>query len=159
MDYNCDTPISQSRTSSHRGAIVYNWAFWRALTPNFHEVSEGFYRSAQLTPGKLKTCISRYGIKTVVNLRGVRSNCRLLALEEEVCKKLGVKLIHMRLLSREYPHVSHIAELHELITNNTEPILMHCKGGADRAGLVSTLRSVKAISIPTLRCRQDRTHR
>ncbi|MFN3444028.1 MAG: hypothetical protein ACK4Z3_16590, partial [Rhizobium rosettiformans] len=41
------------------------------LSGNFHEVLPGqFYRSAQLSGERLGAEIDRYGIKTVINLRG-----------------------------------------------------------------------------------------
>jgi protein tyrosine/serine phosphatase len=42
------------------------------LSGNFHTVVAGeFYRSAQLTPQRLETYQQLYGIRTIVNLRGI----------------------------------------------------------------------------------------
>src|SRR5690242_684397 len=50
------------------------WA-WQSsivrLSKNFYEVDPGkFYRSAQLSPTELKDVVDKYGIKTVISLRG-----------------------------------------------------------------------------------------
>ena len=108
--------------------------FWT----NFSKVDEGVYRSAQLTPWKLKKIIKKYGIKTIVNLRGTHKNY-LYQKEKEICEKMGVKYIPFQISSRNLPKDYEIEELINIFKNEKRPILFHCKAGADRTGMVATL--------------------
>ncbi len=105
---------------------------------NFHKVDEGVYRSAQLTPWKLKKIIEKYGIKTIVNLRGTKQNY-MYEKEKEICKKEGVKYIPFQISSRSLPKDYEIETLINIFKNEQKPILFHCKAGADRTGMVTTL--------------------
>jgi len=110
--------------------------FWT----NFYEVDKGIYRSAQLTPWKLKKIIKKYKIKTIINLRGNNENY-LYKKEEEICKKFGVDYYKVSLLSRN-PHKIRRSELEKLINifkSAKKPILFHCKAGADRSGFSAVL--------------------
>ena len=108
--------------------------FWT----NFHKVDEGVYRSAQLTPWKLKKLIKKYNIKTIVNLRGTKKNY-LYQKEKEICEKLGVKYIPFQISSRNLPKPEEIETLINIFKTEKKPILFHCKAGADRTGFVATL--------------------
>jgi len=108
--------------------------FWT----NFHKIDKEVYRSAQLTPWKLKKLIKKYNIKTIVNLRGDRKNY-MYKKEEEVCKDMGVKYIPFKISSRNLPKPEEIEELINIFKNEKKPILFHCKAGADRTGFVATL--------------------
>ena len=108
--------------------------FWT----NFHKVDEGVYRSAQLTPWKLKKIIKKYNIKTIINLRGNKKNY-LYEKEKEICEKMGVKYISFSIASRSLPKPEEIEKLVEFFKNEQKPMLFHCKAGADRTGFVATL--------------------
>ena len=57
------------------------------LIQNFHTVEEGaLYRSAQLSKNQYKRKIKRYGIKTIINLRGA-STKKWYKREKEIAKK------------------------------------------------------------------------
>jgi len=110
--------------------------FWT----NFYEVDKGVYRSAQLTPWKLKKIIKKYKIKTIINLRGNNKNY-LYKKEEEICKKFGINYYRVSLSSRN-PHTIRKSELEKLINifkSAKKPILFHCKAGADRTGFSAVL--------------------
>jgi len=124
--------------------------FWRVVKEehnfinlfwfNFHKVDEGVYRSAQLTPWRLKKIIKKYGIKTIVNLRGNNKNY-LYKREKEICEEMGVKYLTVSLLSRSPERIrkEELEKLVEILQNAKKPILFHCKAGADRTGFVSVL--------------------
>ncbi|NCV20118.1 MAG: protein tyrosine phosphatase [Rhodobacterales bacterium] len=95
-------------------------AFIRIFWNNFHEISEGVYRANQPSPSHLKS-YKKLGVKSVLSLRG-RANQSYDLFEDEYCKRLGLNLIYIQVL-RELP----------------KPLVLHCKSGADRAGLVSAL--------------------
>ena len=110
--------------------------FWT----NLAKVDEGVYRSAQLTPWKLKKLIKKYNLKTIINLRGNKKNY-MYQKEREICKSLGVEYYTISLLSRA-PHRIRKEELEKLIfllQNAKKPLLFHCKAGADRTGFTAVL--------------------
>ena len=107
---------------------------WRSL----HKISEQTYRSNQPFPWQILDDKNKRGIKTVVNLRGVR-NCSSFFLEKETCEKHNIKLINFPVTSRAAPKVETILAAKKLFNEVEYPIIMHCKSGADRAGLMSAL--------------------
>ena len=107
---------------------------------NFHVVDEGrAYRSAQPTADQLANVIEEFGIRTVVNLRGVNPGEPWYDAEAAVCEVLGVTLADHAMSARSLPS----AEVLEAITNTLltadYPILIHCQAGADRAGAISAI--------------------
>lgn|GEM_PF-1603916 len=104
---------------------------------NFHRVDEGIYRSAQLTPWRLRKIVKKYGIKTIINLRA-RENY-LYRVEEEICFQLGVHYQIFSIASRTLPKGDEVERLSHLLQTLPKPILIHCKAGADRTGFVSAL--------------------
>ena len=108
--------------------------FWT----NFHKVDNEVYRSSQLTPWKLKRLIKKYNIKTIINLRGNHKNY-LYQKEKEICKKMDVIYIPFQISSRNLPKDYEIESLINIFKNAKKPLLFHCKAGADRTGMVSTL--------------------
>lgn len=74
----------------------------------------------------------------VINLRGHRQ-CGADALGREACTKLGLPYLDMAFESRNAPHKERILRFHKLYSTARFPLLLHCKSGADRAGLASGL--------------------
>ena len=107
---------------------------------NFHKVDEGVYRSAQLTPWRLKKIIKKYGIKTIINLRGNNKNY-LYQREKEICEEIGVDYYTVALLSRSPERIrkEELEKLVNILKTAKKPILFHCKAGADRTGFVAVL--------------------
>lgn len=113
--------------------------FINLLRQNFHRVDEKTFRSSQPTPGQIEERVRRYGIKTVLNLRGFAKNSPLLELEQEACDRAGVKLKHFKITSRSIPTAEKLREAKALFEELEYPLMLHCKAGADRAGLMSSL--------------------
>ena len=107
---------------------------WRSL----HKISENTYRSNQPFPWQILADKNKRGIKTIINLRGVR-NCSSFFLEKETCERHNIKLINFPVTSRAAPKVETILAAKKLFNEIEYPIIMHCKSGADRAGLMSAL--------------------
>ena len=107
---------------------------------NFHKVDEGVYRSAQLTPWRLKKIIKKYGIKTIINLRGNNKNY-IYKKEKEICEEMGVEYYTVALLSRSPERIrkEELEKLVDILKNAKKPLLFHCKAGADRTGFVAVL--------------------
>ena len=77
-------------------------------------------------------------MKTIVNLRGERT-CGSYWLEQRMCDELGLELVNFQVRSRAAPTVEEVLRAKALFQRIEYPMLMHCKSGADRAGLMSVL--------------------
>jgi len=101
------------------------------------------------TPQRIKK-YSKLGIKTVINLRGVRKDGGWL-LENEACKKHNIKLIDFRARSRAAPEKEMITKADKLFQSIEYPALIHCKSGADRAGIMCAIYMLTyAKTIPSI---------
>ncbi len=110
----------------------------RAVYNNFYHLGGGMYRCSQPSPAQLAKYQQKYGIRSVVNLRGPHGYGSY-ALEKEACDKLGLMLHDVKLYSRTAPEVEEVHAMDELFKSMEFPALLHCKSGADRAGLGSAL--------------------
>lgn len=130
-----------SKTSGRLGALFdMTWrdhAILRVWWTNAHWISDEMMRTNQPWPFQVRRW-ARQGIKTIVNLRGgFRESFYLL--EREACEKSGIKLDHLTVTSRSAPTKQQIRDAKALFERIQYPALMHCKSGADRAGLMSVL--------------------
>lgn len=95
------------------------------------------WRSSQPLPFQIAR-LARQGIRTIINLRGSRV-CGSYALEVEACQRHGVVLVDFPVNSRDAPQPKTIHAACAMFETLAYPALMHCKSGADRAGLMSVL--------------------
>ncbi|WP_244483388.1 tyrosine-protein phosphatase [Mesorhizobium sp. 1M-11] len=110
------------------------------LTGNFHTVVPGkLYRSAQPSAGNLEVYAKQYGLKTLINLRGAAPGARWYEDEKRVAKAMGLTMIDFQMSASHEFEVSRAKELVALLKSAQTPILIHCKAGADRSGLVSVI--------------------
>jgi protein tyrosine/serine phosphatase len=118
------------------------------LTGNFHTVIAGeLYRSAQPSASAIESYAKQYGIKTVVNLRGENDKSSWYDKEVAVSKKLGIKHIDFSMLASRQLTPAEADRLLALLKDAPKPILIHCRSGADRTGLVSVLYSQQIAGI------------
>jgi protein tyrosine/serine phosphatase len=123
-----------------RAYLDYLWkdhAYLRVGFQNANWISPELVRTNQPWPHQLKWWRD-HGIKTVINLRG-GFDASFYALEKEACERLGLKLIDFTVTSREAPSKDQIRGAKELFQTIEYPALMHCKSGADRAGVMGVL--------------------
>ena len=110
---------------------------------------------------------ARRGLKTVINLRGGFDSA-FYALEKDACERYGLRMVDATMYSREIPSRERMMYAQELFQTIEYPALMHCKSGADRAGIMSVLyrhfhlgepirEAVKELSFRTLHVRQGKT--
>ena len=110
------------------------------LSGNFHTVAAGeLYRSAQPTPHQLDEYAARYGLKSVINLRGPHQGFAWYEAEKAENAKLGIRQIDFRISSITEMDSRNIARLLRTLRKVPKPVLVHCQAGADRSGLVSAL--------------------
>lgn len=121
--------------------------FLRESFQNLHQISDEMWRSNQPNPRQIEEHVRQRGIKTILNLRGPSSRGYYL-LEQEACEANGVELIDFQVFSRDTPTVERVLEAKKLFESITYPALMHCKSGADRAGLMSVLYAIFRLGEP-----------
>lgn len=118
--------------------LVDHGAF-RALYNNLHHLGGGMYRLSQPSPAQLRRYRKTLGIRSVINLRGVNPQQGSYALEADACRKLGIQMINCSLGSRRMPRVQEVLDLRDTFQRIEYPAMLHCKSGADRAGLAAVL--------------------
>ncbi len=117
--------------------IFKDHGFLRLFWHNLHEIRPGVWRSNQPAPADIRRA-AQLGVKTIINLRGARSDGGW-RLEKEACDAHGITLLDVTIRSRDVPNADTIRKINELFQSVQPPFLMHCKSGADRAGLMATL--------------------
>lgn len=100
--------------------------------PNFHQVDDHLYRGAQPTAAGFQN-LAKLGIKTVIDLREPGDRSRT---EEEAVAAAGMHYIHVPLNGYHAPSSDQIAKLLNMLNEDSGPIFIHCKRGADRTGTV-----------------------
>jgi protein tyrosine phosphatase (PTP) superfamily phosphohydrolase (DUF442 family) len=126
--------------------LFVDHGIFRLLYANCHRISDKAWRSAQPAPHHIRR-FAQVGIRTVVNLRGPRE-CGSYWLEQEACARHGLKLVNFQVRSRAAPSREELKEAKRLFEEIEYPMLMHCKSGADRAGLMSVLYRYLQEGVP-----------
>ncbi len=126
------------RKRAERELILGDHGFLREHFQNLHQISDEMWRSNQPNSRQIAEHAAERGIKTILNLRGPSTKGYYL-LEKEACLAHGIDLIDFQVYSRDTPTVEKVLEAKALFDRIAYPALMHCKSGADRAGLMSVL--------------------
>ena len=142
--FDLSTPAGRRR--AERDFLWKDHAFLRVRFQNAHWISPELVRTNQPWPHQLKWWRD-HGIKTVINLRG-GFDSSFYALEKEACERLGLKLVDFTVTSREAPSKAQIRGAKELFQTIEYPALMHCKSGADRAGVMGVLYAHFRLGLP-----------
>jgi len=139
MAFNGTLETGIGRADAWRDSLLVDHAVFRMVWTNLAPVITGrLYRSNHPTPGHLAAATRRLGLRTLVNLRGHRK-CGSDALSREAAARLGLIHVDMAFESRGAPHRDRILRFADIYRTLEFPALMHCKSGADRAGLASGL--------------------
>lgn len=101
------------------------------------EVVPGVWRSNQPAPWRLKR-LADQGFHSVLNLRG-ESQSGSFHLERHYCEQYGLGLTSVRLSSRRPPQIDRLLQVVNTLNQAPKPLLLHCKSGADRAGLIAAI--------------------
>lgn len=123
--------------ASYFDLLIMDHGLFRLLYLNKHKLGDKAWRSAQPAPHDIAR-LKEQGIKTVINLRGANISGGY-GLEVAACKHHGIVLANCVLRSRAAPSVEELHAARDLLMRVRYPVLIHCKSGADRAGLMSVL--------------------
>ncbi len=135
-------PIDLSTPAGRRRArkelIWGDHGFLRLKFRNLHRISDEMYRANQPSPEHIAVYAKELGLKTIINLRGESPKGYYL-LEKEACEANGIQLVDFQMFSRDIPPPENVLEAKKLFDSIAYPALMHCKSGADRAGIMAVL--------------------
>ena len=121
--------------------MISDHGFLRLLYHNFFKIDDNIYRCNMPTPQRIRKYKNVLGIKTIINCRGTKRDGGWL-LENEACEKYGIELINLNARSRAAPDKELIIRANKVFKKIKYPALIHCKSGADRAGIVAALYKI-----------------
>jgi protein tyrosine/serine phosphatase len=137
--YKGELGTKAGRRNAWVDALFIDHAVFRLLWTNFAAVAPGrLYRSNHPTPRNLAAFTRKVGLRTLINLRGQAKNGSD-ALSRDTAKRLGLEFHDMAMESRGAPQKDRILRLAGIYQTMRAPALIHCKSGADRAGLAAGL--------------------
>jgi protein tyrosine/serine phosphatase len=123
---------------------------------NFHTITPGeAYRSAQLDRDELQYYIKKYNIKSILSLRADNPNADWYREEIKTCKDNNIAYYSVGLLAEYEPSEREIRKIIEFFSSMPRPVLIHCKQGADRAGLVAAMWKVIVDKEPKSEARKQ----
>lgn len=133
--------------------IFVDHGIFRVAYANRHRLSADAWRSSQPAPHDVRVLAKR-GVKTILNLRGQR-DCGSYRLEMQACRKYGIRLVDFSVKSRQAPTKRTFHEAKALFDSIEYPMLLHCKSGADRAGLMSVLYMILKENVPVQQAKRQ----
>jgi len=143
-----DRPVGGAwdRMRAWTNMLLVDHGVFRVVYLNLFRVTPGFWRAAQPTPTQIGR-LAKQGLRTIVNLRGGREYGSW-PLEREACERHGVTLTEFVVRSREAPDRETIHAAKRFFETLEYPVLVHCKSGADRAGMMSALYLILHEKLP-----------
>lgn len=162
-----DLNAKGGRVTAWIDSLFVDHAILRLAHSNFGTVIPGkLYRCNHPTPARIQRLTRRLGLSTLINLRGVTQTGSYF-LSTEAGRDAGLQVFDLSLESRGAPHRDRVLKLREIYMAMPGAGLLHCKSGADRAGLAAGLcilfeggTAAQALGQLTLRhghIRQSRT--
>ena len=133
--------------------LLVDHGVFRLFYLNRHPLGTRAWRSAQPAPHQLAR-IAALGVKTVINLRGARV-CGSYWLEQSACARHGMKLVDYQVRSRAAPSREELLGARDVLASVEYPILLHCKSGADRAGLMSAMYMIVREGVSVAEAKQQ----
>ena len=135
--YKGELKSKAGRRNAWVDALFVDHAIFRLLWTNFAAVEpQLLYRSNHPTPKNLAAFTAKVGLRSLINLRGQAKNGSD-ALSRDTAGRLGLDFYDMALESRGAPQKDRILRLAGIYQTMRAPALIHCKSGADRAGLAA----------------------
>jgi hypothetical protein len=130
------------------------YAGYVLVGPNFHTVIPGaLYRCAQPSAAGLERLVRRYGIRTVINLRGCCDPLPFYLDECRVANRLNLSQEDVGLSANRLPSPQALRQLVDILDASQYPVLLHCNKGADRSGLASAAALLLLTDTPLEKAR------
>ncbi|MCR8722959.1 fused DSP-PTPase phosphatase/NAD kinase-like protein [Frigidibacter sp. ROC022] len=135
--YGTDISTPRGRRQAVWHYHLADHGFLRVFWTNLFEIAPGVWRSNQPSARRLRR-YREMGIRTILNLRGV-DRYSFYLFEREAADRLGIEMIDIKIYARHLVPREQFMKLFSLFDRIERPFVLHCKSGADRAGLVSAL--------------------
>ena len=135
--WSADLNAPGARRAARYDMHILDHGLIRLLWKNRSEIAPGIWRGNQPAPGDVAD-LAAMGIRSIINFRGPNQWGSYL-LEAEACAAHDITLVNGRLYSSAAPTPAEIHAAINLIEAAEKPVFLHCKSGADRAGLASAL--------------------
>jgi protein tyrosine/serine phosphatase len=127
-------------TAGVGGAALVGYLAFLHYSGNFHKVlANELYRSAQISDAELADYRSRYGIRSVLNLRGAAPGEPWYEEEVAATKALGLTHVDFPMNASKDFAAADATRLIALMREMPKPLLVHCRHGSDRTGLAVSL--------------------
>lgn len=131
-----DVSTTRGRLATYLHYFFFDHAYVRLAYQNAYWLSDELARANQPWPFQVRGWAAR-GVRTIINLRGGADSHH--ALEIDACRRCGINYVSFEMGSREVPSRDKILRAKALFEAVEYPAMMHCKSGADRAGMMSVL--------------------
>lgn len=118
-------------------AGIGGYVAWRLDYPvhHFAVVREGvLYRSGGPAPEQLRHLVDKYGIRTVVNLRGQRVQSPWWRGETAFCGQRGLNMVDIEMSDGAAAQANIVTFLDIVGDPANRPVLVHCEAGSARTG-------------------------
>jgi len=161
-----DLTTPKGRRRAEHDLIWGDHGFLRAHFNNFHWISEEMARANQPSPEQIAE-YAEMGFKTILNVRGP-SDTGYYVLEKDACARHKLDLVDLQMHSRGAPTKEQVLAARDQFETIRYPALVHCKSGADRAGVTAVLyehfrkgkpiqEAMKQLSFKYLHVKQGKT--
>lgn len=108
--------------------------------PNFQEVTGNIYRGGRPATGDLAAAQRDQGIRTVLNLE---NDTKAIREDQKTAMALGMRFISRPMSAYERPNDSQVDQILAALQDASNfPILIHCRRGQDRTGVIIGLYRV-----------------
>lgn len=144
--------------------IITIIAFFISSRENIHAIRRHgnakaplVYRSAQLTPAKFKRFVKEKNIDVVLNLRG-ESKSKWYVNEAKAAKELDIQYYTYGFSAYRPPDRERflkILDVLDKVKREKKTLLIHCKAGADRTGLMSAVVQNYIYDMPVEAAKKD----
>jgi protein tyrosine/serine phosphatase len=112
------------------------------FSKNFHQIDQSAFRCNQPSGKRIEKFAKKYNLKTILNLRGENPHKKWWQKEVAAAQKHNIEVVNVPLSMDALPRPVDIENILYAF-NQPGNLLIHCKAGSDRTGLVSAMRKIE----------------